>query len=119
MIVYMGFRIAGICYVYRWDASKPARPDKVAMRNDLWNHSPTGPEWGYLGSGPAQLALALAADALADGQRAVRIHQHLKRSWVGSLPRDCWSITRDALCAHICALEKCLEREEVWDHGER
>ena len=27
-------------------------------RFDLWNHSPTGFEWGYGGSGPAQLALA-------------------------------------------------------------
>ena len=32
-------------------------------RLDLANHSPTGFEWGYGGSGPAQLALALLADA--------------------------------------------------------
>ena len=31
-------------------------------RLDLWNHSPTGFEWGYGGSGPAQLALAILAD---------------------------------------------------------
>ena len=30
-------------------------------RHDSGNHSPTGLEWGYSGSGPAQLALALAA----------------------------------------------------------
>lgn len=30
----------------------------------LRNHSPTGFEWGYLGSGPSQLALALVLDAL-------------------------------------------------------
>jgi hypothetical protein len=28
-------------------------------RHDLYNHSPDGFEWGYHGSGPAQLALAL------------------------------------------------------------
>src|SRR5262245_22144387 len=30
---------------------------------ELRNHSPTGFEWGYGGSGPAQLALALLVDA--------------------------------------------------------
>ena len=35
-------------------------------RRDLWNHSPTGFEWGYCGSGPAQLALALLADHLGE-----------------------------------------------------
>lgn len=28
-------------------------------RLDIRNHSPTGLEWGYLGSGPAQLSLAI------------------------------------------------------------
>lgn len=38
----------------------------LPMRNDLRNHSPTGAEWGYGGSGPAQLALAILSDALGD-----------------------------------------------------
>jgi hypothetical protein len=28
----------------------------------VWNHSPDGFEWGYFGSGPAQLALAILYD---------------------------------------------------------
>ena len=32
----------------------------------IWNHSPTGFEWGYGGSGPAQLALALLLDYVCD-----------------------------------------------------
>ena len=28
----------------------------------IWNYSPTGFEWGYGGSGPSQLALALSLD---------------------------------------------------------
>ena len=35
-------------------------------RLDLRNHSPTGFEWGYAGSGSAQLALALLADHMRD-----------------------------------------------------
>jgi hypothetical protein len=40
------------------------RPRKLDPRLDLYNHSPTGFAWGYGGSGPAQLALALLADVL-------------------------------------------------------
>lgn len=36
----------------------------LPLRLDLARHSPTGPEWAYEGSGPAQLALAILADAL-------------------------------------------------------
>lgn len=42
----------------------------LPMRLDLANHSPTGPEWGYAGSGPAQLALAILADYLSDNPEA-------------------------------------------------
>jgi len=38
---------------------RPGRPSP-APRSDLRNHSPNGFEWGYSGSGPAQLALASA-----------------------------------------------------------
>jgi hypothetical protein len=34
----------------------------LPLRCDLVNHSPTGFSWGYAGSGPAQLALAILAD---------------------------------------------------------
>ena len=33
----------------------------ILLRLDLVNHSPTGFEWGYGGSGPAQLAVAMLA----------------------------------------------------------
>lgn len=35
-------------------------------RYDLRNHSPSGFEWGYNGSGPAQLALAILTHHLQD-----------------------------------------------------
>lgn len=40
----------------------PLYADALPLRLDLANHSPSGFEWGYMGSGPAQLALALLAD---------------------------------------------------------
>jgi hypothetical protein len=54
----------------------------------LDNHSPTGFEWGYGGSGPAQLALAILADALCDDRRAARLHQAFKWKVIARLDQD-------------------------------
>jgi len=62
-------------------------------RLDLWNHSPTGFEWGYGGSGPAQLALALLAHCLNDDARAVRLHQEFKQEVVANLEGRGWKMT--------------------------
>ena len=61
-------------------------------RLDLWNHSPSGFEWGYGGSGPAQLALALLADHLGNDAEAVRLHQDFKHTVVGLSHRS-WTLT--------------------------
>lgn len=59
-------------------------------RFDLWNHSPTGFEWGYAGSGPAQLALALLAHHLHDDNEAVALHQEFKRAVIARLNGPNW-----------------------------
>lgn len=46
--------------------------EPLPPRLDLFNHSPAGFEWGYGGSGPAQLALAILADALANDPEAFK-----------------------------------------------
>ena len=68
--------------------AKPLNP-----RLDLCNHSPTGFECGYSGSGPAQLALALLAEHLNNDEQAVALHQPFKRKVVAGLsPRE-WRLT--------------------------
>ena len=62
------------------------KSEPLPLRRDLVNHSPTGFGWGYHGSGPAQLALALLADALGYDDRAVRLHQYFKFKVVGCWP---------------------------------
>jgi hypothetical protein len=70
----------------------------LPMRNDLRNHSPDGPEWGYAGSGPAQLALAILSDAI--GERAALDHyQDFKSAVVAGLPHDRWELGRAAVRA--------------------
>ena len=62
-------------------------------RFDLYNHSPTGFEWGYGGSGPAQLALAILADHLANNQQALNLYQRFKWAVVVGLPGKRWTLT--------------------------
>lgn len=56
-------------------------------RLDLCRHSPTGFEIGYGGSGPAQLALALLADATGDAELSIEAHQSFKWSVIAGLDR--------------------------------
>jgi hypothetical protein len=98
----------------RTDGRAEVTVDGVALdpRHDLVNHSPDGFEWGYAGSGPAQLALAilahhfavpcpvdprtheLGADETTPAMRAIRQHQRFKFAAIGALPRHApWSLT--------------------------
>jgi hypothetical protein len=53
----------------------------------VWNHSPDGFNWGYAGSGPAQLALGILLWRGLDAERAVRLHQLLKFEFIQHLPQ--------------------------------
>ncbi len=51
------------------------------------NHSPDGFSWGYGGSGPAQLALAILMRSCRT-QEAIRLHQPFKWDVIAKLPMD-------------------------------
>ena len=74
-------------------------------RNNLRNHSPDGFEWGYGGSGPAQLALALVADCRGDAFAVPKIYQRVKRA-LAKLPHDGWSLSEAEVEALIEAAVK-------------
>lgn len=67
------------------------------LRLDLADHSPTDFEWGYEGSGPAQLALALLADALGDENRALALYPAFKEEVVAALPASAWRLSAFAI----------------------
>ena len=60
----------------------------------VWNHSPDGFNWGYSGSGPAQLALAILMKYV-DADRAVRLHQDFKFKFIATLPQKDFMVTLD------------------------
>jgi transcriptional regulator with XRE-family HTH domain len=53
----------------------------------VFSHSPSGFAWGYGGSGPAQLALAVLLE-LVDKKTALRWHQEFKDSFISVLPEE-------------------------------
>jgi|SRR5215831_1452781 len=63
----------------------------LAVRNDVVGHS-TGFNWGYYGSGPAQLAFALLIDALGDAHTAGSLYQAFKEEIVSGLD-DEWTLS--------------------------
>jgi len=63
-------------------------------RFDLQRFSPAGFEWTYEGNGPRQLALAILADHLGDGARALALTERFMQNIVTTLD-NAWSLTSD------------------------
>ncbi len=61
---------------------------KAGPSQKIWNHSPDGFNWGYGGSGPAQLALAVCFKLTRDRDITVTLHQAFKRDVVTRLEAD-------------------------------
>ncbi len=76
--------------------------ESLDCRYDLLSASPSGFEWGYGGSGPAQLAIAILAHAY-DDEFATDHYQRFKREIVAELPKSGWTLTKQDLDA--CRLE--------------
>lgn len=56
------------------------------------NHSPDGFNWGYGGSGPAQLALALLLQTTGSRKTATRYYQDFKWDVIAKLAEQ-WELT--------------------------
>lgn len=67
-------------------------PEPLDPRHHVSNHSPTGFEWGYVGSGPHQLALALCCDYLADDYAATAVYTDVLHRVVALFHADGWTL---------------------------
>lgn len=78
------------------------------------NHSPTGFSWGYGGSGPAQLALALMLEYFPK-DKALAIYQDFKWEFIATLPQEDFETTID-----LEEWKKSLvRRDQNYDTGEK
>jgi hypothetical protein len=109
---YNGLRTADGCVV----TVKNGRTRKLPRKLGVANHSPTGFEWGYAGSGPAQLALALLCDVLGDDERALRLHQRFKVKVIAVITSSQWHMTEGYIRMIVAELEAQSERStRHWD----
>ncbi len=78
--------------VWVWEGGQPSLLAPQPSQR-LLNHS-LGFEWGYEGSGPAQLALAILLDFTGDEEFAVQQHQTFKRQVIGQIPqrKEAWHL---------------------------
>lgn len=77
-------------------------------RLHIRNHSPTGFNWGYGGSGPAQLALAMLAEVAGD-QVAERWYQEFKFARIAGIIDSNWRITDAEIMAWLKERDALLE----------
>lgn len=73
-------------------------------RADIRRFSTTGFEWTYAGSAPRQLALALLADHLGDGERALALSEGFMNEVVADLD-NAWRLGSDDIAAALERLE--------------
>lgn len=59
------------------------------------NHSPDGFAWGYSGSGPAQLALAILLAAGLDKETAQQHYQKFKAEFIAPLDQETFQLEVD------------------------
>lgn len=65
-------------------------------------HSPTGFEWGYGGSGPADLALNILALFMGPNE-AFTLHQEFKAEKIATMPLEGGDMTATEICDWITA----------------
>jgi len=128
MISYTGQRI-------RMTEDSPSQAPKVIvsvcgehpiMRRNLVHlvrHSPDGFEWGYGGSGPAELARCILADFLGSESLAEEFYQKYKWDVIATINNDTWEITVPMIMdwfqtrypSHVHDLyQDRVERREKW-----
>ena len=108
--------------IYKGTTDRNGWPDRVFRedndgiveldpRYDLVNHSPDGFSWGYNGSGPAQLAIALLADIAGDAF-ALANYQLFKDQVVARFPQQLpWQQDIES----SCLIQKFLEKRAAHD----
>jgi len=105
MKFYVGERTNQGCEVMVLDAGHAGGGYLLDPRLDLRNHSPTGFSWGYSGSGPAQLSLALLADALGDDRKAQEHYQEFKRRIIAPLEDNHFELSAEDIRQTVAHIE--------------
>jgi hypothetical protein len=111
--VFFGLRTDQGYQVFTWDTLAPARPVQLDQARELRDHSTTGFAWGYGGSGPAQLALAMLYEATGNQDFSLCLYQDLKFTVVSKLEGACWSMSEEQLLKTTVSIARTPEMREA------
>ena len=70
--------------------------EPLEERYDLKQFTTWGFEWTYVGAEPQQLALAILADHLGDGAKAVDLSEQFMKDVIANMDND-WMLTSDEI----------------------
>ncbi|OYR53918.1 hypothetical protein DJ73_06385 [Halorubrum sp. Ea1] len=106
-VEYVGMRVDGTPVVLNLTAHERLSPNRSL---GLVRHSPAGFDWGYTGSGPAQLACALLLDYTDNETVAQQHYIQFRNNVVSQLvcdgPADCWHLTGEEIEAALAEFEE-------------
>ena len=106
-VEYVGMRVEGTPVVLNLTAHERLSPNRSL---GLVRHSPAGFDWGYVGSGPAQLACALLLDYTDNETVAQQHYIQFRNDVVSQLvcdgPADCWHLTGEDIEAALAEFEE-------------
>lgn len=100
--VYIGFRDSmGVAHVNIAE-SRDGRTSQHALKHVV-RHSPTGLEWGYMGSGPADLANSILSDTIGHMANGVApaMYQAFKHDVIAKLPQDGFRLRQEDVFAWL------------------
>lgn len=112
-LLFSGERRDGDTWVIAAAGGQASRP--LPLYLEVRRHSPSGFEWGYSGSGPAQLALALCIEVVGR-VRAERAYQYVKDELIAPIGSDTWMLNGAQILAIVEAVER---RVELAQHVDR
>ncbi|WP_020472342.1 DUF6166 domain-containing protein [Zavarzinella formosa] len=92
---YVGDRTPDGCEVMVLDMNHEGGGYPLDPRFDLRRHSPDGFEFGFSGSGPSQLSLAILADVLGDDKMADKLHIDFKNKVISRLDGNTFSLSEE------------------------
>jgi hypothetical protein len=102
---YVGIRTPHRCTVKVINDMPLCSDYPLDPRYDLRTFSQEGYHWGNPGSGAAQLAVALLADALDSDELAQKFYQDFKLKVIARLEQDHWKMTQDDIRQLAAQLE--------------
>ena len=103
----------GFCRVYVDDEGDRITPRRrLQHHRGMYTHVPTGFEWGYGGSGPAELARALVVEVTGDPNPSPRLYEQLKARLVQQLSYAGWTLDEAAVRLQVEAIAREIRQQD-------